>query len=67
VSEKAAPKTPKRGEAAWKEHKDQVAERNEKVSAAGREQRQAYENEKAAARQAADVRRLSAVRGGKSK
>ena len=43
---------PRRGQAAWQEAKDGVAERNAKARKAGREQREAYELERATARRA---------------
>ena len=43
---------PRRGQAAWLEAKEGVAERNAKARKAGREQREAYELERAAARRA---------------
>ena len=52
----------KSGDAAWKAHKERVAERNEEVSKAGRERRAVHEQQQAAARRAADVRRLDAVK-----
>ena len=42
----------RRGQAAWLEAKEGVAERNAKARKAGREQREAYELERAAARRA---------------
>ena len=49
----------KRGEAAWKEARDRIAERNEQVSKAGRKQREDYERGRIEDRVEADVRRRS--------
>ena len=49
----------KRGEAAWKEARDRIAERNEQVSKAGRKQREDYERARIEDRVEADVRRRS--------
>ena len=48
-----------RGEAAWKEARERVAERNAKTRKAGREQRESYERDKAMARQATERRQLA--------
>jgi hypothetical protein len=61
----AAPGSP-RGEAAWKEAREQVAERNAKARKAGREQRESYEREKVVARQAAERRQLAELIGKRS-
>lgn len=44
----------KRGEAAWKEAKSRIAERNDKVRKDGKERREAYQREKQDRRRAAD-------------
>ena len=49
----------KRGEAAWKEARDRIAERNEQVSKAGRKQREDYERARIEDRVEADMRRRS--------
>ena len=49
----------KRGEAAWKEAKQQIAERNERARRAGRAQREAHERDKAQARYAAERRQMA--------
>ena len=51
----------KRGEAAWKEAKDRVAERNAEARKAGKKRREAYESERTAARRAAEQRRMANV------
>ena len=48
-----------RGEAAWKEARERVADRNAKARKAGREQRETYEREKVDARRAAERRQLA--------
>ena len=48
----------KRGEAAWKETKDRIAERNAKTRSAGKQRREAHDRERADARRAADQRRM---------
>jgi hypothetical protein len=52
--EQAQQTTSKRGEAAWKEAREKVAERNDQARKAGKERRQAYEHQKADARRAAE-------------
>ena len=47
----------KTGEAAWKEARSRVAEKNDRARKAGRERREAYEQAKAAARREAETRR----------
>ena len=47
-----------RGEAAWKEAKERIAERNEKARKAGKQERAAYESGRAKARHAAELRRM---------
>jgi hypothetical protein len=48
--------TPKRGEAAWRAAKEEVASRNERAYKAGRERRQREYEKYAAERRAADAR-----------
>jgi hypothetical protein len=55
-----------RGEAAWKEERERVADRNAKTRKAGREQRESYEREKADARRAAERRQLAELIGERS-
>ena len=50
-----------RGEAAWKEAKERIAERNEKARKAGKQEREAYESERSKARRAAELRRMGDV------
>jgi hypothetical protein len=45
-----------RGEAAWKQAREAVAERNQRAQRAGREQRQTYERQREDARRAAEAR-----------
>ena len=47
-----------RGEAAWKQATEEVAERNRRAQKLGREQREAYERERSDARRAAEARRM---------
>lgn len=56
MSDSASPADPpaKRGEAAWKEMRTRIADRNDKVRKAGKEQRAAYQREKDVRRQRAD-------------
>jgi hypothetical protein len=44
-----------RGEAAWKEATEEVADRNRRAQKLGREQREAYERERSDARRAAEA------------
>jgi hypothetical protein len=61
VSDKAEPQQEgppsKRGEAAWKENRDRIAERNDAARKAGKQRRETYEQARAEARRAADARR----------
>ncbi len=50
-----------RGEAAWKEAREQVADRNAKTRKAGREQRENYEREKVQARRASEARQMAEI------
>ena len=59
-------KPAKRGEAAWKEAKERVAERNAQARKAGKQQRQNYERQKAAERQKAERRQMAQALGIKS-
>jgi hypothetical protein len=45
-----------RGEAAWKQAREAVAERNQRAQRAGREERQDYERRREGARRAAEAR-----------
>ncbi len=49
----------KRGEAAWKETKDRVAERNEKARKAGRQRREIYERARAMERRDAERKQMA--------
>ena len=53
-----------RGEAAWKQATEEVAERNRRAQKLGREQREAYERERSDARRAAEARRVLGGPGG---
>jgi hypothetical protein len=53
-----------RGEVAWKQARDAVAERNRLAQKAGRERREAYERQRVNARRAAESRRQEHLRGG---
>jgi hypothetical protein len=53
----------KRGEAAWKEAKERVAERNAKARKAGKQQREAYERTQAEARRKAESRQMAELLG----
>jgi hypothetical protein len=53
-----------RGEAAWKQARETVAERNRLAQKAGRERREAYERQRADARRAAESRRQGQLGGG---
>jgi hypothetical protein len=52
-----------RGEVAWKQAREAVAERNRLAQKAGRERREAYERQRIDARRAADSRREEHARG----
>jgi hypothetical protein len=55
---------PKRGEAAWKEARDRVAERNARAKKAGKQEREAYERGQNDARRAAELRRTGELARG---
>jgi hypothetical protein len=57
------PATTKRGEAAWEEAKERVAERNRQARKAGKQQREAYERQRDQARRAAARRQMAGVLG----
>ena len=57
----ADPGPAKRGEAAWKEMKARISDRNDKVRKAGKESREAYTREKEGRRQRADRDERAAV------
>jgi hypothetical protein len=59
--QEAAP--PKRGEAAWKQAQERIAERNERARKAGRQDREANEHRFIEARRAADRRDMAAAIG----
>ncbi len=44
-----------RGESAWKQAREAVAERNQRAQKAGREERDAYDRKRSEARRAAEV------------
>jgi hypothetical protein len=46
-----------RGEGAWKQAREAIAERNQRAQKAGREQRDAWERQRAEARRTAEARR----------
>ena len=52
-----------RGEAAWKEHRQRIAERNERVRKEGKARREAGDREKNDARRARERRELASLRG----
>ena len=58
---KPAAEVPKRGDAAWREAKAEIAARNEKASKAGRERRQRKYDEQAAELRAAELRERVAL------
>ena len=53
----------KRGDAAWKEARERVAERNAKARKAGKQRRETYEHERDEARRDAERRRMVKVLG----
>jgi len=55
--------TAKRGEAAWKEAKDRIAERNAQARKAGKQRREAHERQQAEARHLAEQRRMAELLG----
>ena len=55
--------TGRRGEAAWKEHMERIAARNDKARKEGRARRQADEREKDRARLERERRQLAALIG----
>jgi hypothetical protein len=50
------PASSARGEAAWKEATEEVADRNRRAQKQGREEREAYDRERSDARRAAEAR-----------
>ena len=50
-----------RGEAAWREARERVADRNAKTRKAGREQRETYERGKIEARRASEARQMADI------
>ena len=62
MSEQPEPKqqqpVSKRGEAAWKETKDRIAERNVQARKAGKQRREAQELQREETRRAAEQRRM---------
>ena len=52
-----------RGEVAWKQAREAVAERNRLAQKAGRERREAYERQRVDARRTAETRRQERLRG----
>jgi hypothetical protein len=50
-----------RGEFAWREAMERVAERNERARKAGKQRREAYERQRSEARHAAERRRMAEV------
>jgi uncharacterized protein involved in type VI secretion and phage assembly len=59
----AQPPSTKRGEAAWKETKDRIAERNAQARKAGKQRREAHERQQAEVRLAAEQRRMAELLG----
>jgi hypothetical protein len=53
------PRPSRRGEAAWKDNLERIAERNAKVKKEGMEQRKAYERQKDEARRVRELRQLA--------
>jgi hypothetical protein len=49
----------RRGEAAWKAEKERVADRNAQARKAGREEREAYERQKADSRRTREARQMA--------
>lgn len=56
-----AAETPKRGDAAWRAAKEEIARRNEQARKVGRENRQRQYEEQAAERRAAELRETAAL------
>ena len=59
-----SPGSSARGEAAWKQATEEVAERNRRAQKLGREQRDAYDRERRDARRAAEARAQALLRSG---
>ena len=51
-----------RGESAWKQAREAVAERNQRAQKAGREERDAYERQRSDVRRAAELRAQERLR-----
>jgi hypothetical protein len=58
----AAPPS-RRGEAAWKDNLERIAERNAKAKKEGKQQREAYERQKDEARRRRELRQLADLPG----
>jgi hypothetical protein len=54
---------PKRGEAAWKEARERVSQRNEQARKTGKQRREAYERQQNQARRAAEARQMARLVG----
>jgi hypothetical protein len=57
------PDSAARGEVAWKQAREAVAERNRLAQKAGRERREAYDRQRVDARRIAETRRQEHLRG----
>jgi hypothetical protein len=53
----------KRGEAAWKEERERIAERNDQARKAGKQTREAYERQRSTSRREAEGRRMAKLLG----
>jgi hypothetical protein len=53
----------RRGEAAWKDNLERIAERNAKAKKEGKQRRQAYERQKDEARRRRELRQLADLPG----
>jgi hypothetical protein len=61
--QQAAPPAAKRGEAAWKAHKERIAERNDQARKAGKQERKAIERERSERRRVMDLREATGLPG----
>jgi hypothetical protein len=62
MSDQEEQSTDKRGEAAWKEARERVDQRNAQARKVGKQQREAYERQRDEARRVAELRRMAELR-----
>ena len=63
MSDQQQAPAPKRGEAAWKEERERIADRNAKARKAGKEEREALEAQQGTSRREAEAGRMAKLLG----